>query len=213
MVDRVESGIASAVELIEEDMEKNKPYQAPEQAELLPLAPAGEGVEAQRRVEKSGKVGRPRGAVNRKTQEWADYLLSRYPSPLQGLAEIYSRPVKDLARELGFEVDGKRTAKPEQLLELLKVQISAADKLAPYLHSKMPVAIDTGDQSLFQLTINAGGNNQQNQSLSGVDIFNTNAYESNDDYQDVDYIDENGRSPTDLQSENEGIESKGDCDE
>lgn len=208
MVERVESGIASAVELIGDDMERSTPFEVPEQCELLPLAPAGQGDTAQRRVERSGKVGRPRGAVNKKTRDWAEYLLSRYPSPLQGLAEIYSRPVRDLAIELGyiqFDKDGRvtRKAKPEELHDLLKTQISAADKLAPYMHSKKPIGIDTGDQSLFQLTINTAGEFQQNQSLNAIDIFATNAEATNDYNQDTDNNEEYGVTPTDLESENE----------
>jgi hypothetical protein len=75
----------------------------------------------------------------------ADYILSRYTSPLIALAETYARPVQDLAKELGCDK-----------LEAFKLQLVAAKELAPYLHQKLPIAIDTGEKGLIHLTINAG---------------------------------------------------------
>lgn len=106
-------------------------------AEQLPLLPAAEvaalpeDAAARRQALQARRRGRPPGAVNRSTTAWRDWLLARYPSPLQALAEAYSRPVRDLADELG--------CKP---VEAFQVQVRAAAELAPYLHGKMPVEVN-----------------------------------------------------------------------
>lgn len=116
-----------------------------EQLDLLPLRKAGADGQTEIQDLPSRGAGRPPGAKNRRTQEMADYLLSRYQSPLVALAETYSRNVRDLAKELACDK-----------LEAFKLQIAAAKELAPYLHQKLPIAIDTGEKGLIHLTINAG---------------------------------------------------------
>ena len=68
-------------------------------AEVLDALP-DEGVERTQALRATGK-GRPKGAINRATAEWRDFILSRYRSPLVVLAETYSRPAHDLAAEIG----------------------------------------------------------------------------------------------------------------
>lgn len=96
------------------------------QVELLPLDP----LDRVAAIRAPRGPGRPAGAVNKRTEGWAKFLLSRYQSPLIGLAETYSRPVADLAMELGCTK-----------LEAFKLQMQAKAELAPYLHGKMPVEI------------------------------------------------------------------------
>ena len=98
------------------------------------------------------KAGRPVGAKNRSTEEWRNFLFARYRSPLIGLAEIAAMDVMQLARELRFETE-TRKAKPEELHELLRTQIACREKLSPYMHSKMPMAIEAGEHGLINLTI------------------------------------------------------------
>lgn len=109
---------------------------------LLPLPPVGE-----RRPR-----GRPLGSKNRASEAFRTWLLARYTSPLVGLCEMYSRSVHALAREMGFESDTRR-AKPEELLELLKIQLQCLKEVAPYVHSRQPIAIDAGQNGLVNLTI------------------------------------------------------------
>ena len=107
----------------------------------LPLVPAevldalpDETIARQQALRVTGK-GRPKGAINRATADWRDFILSRYRSPLVVLAETYSRPVHDLAAELGCSK-----------LEAMQLQQRAAVELAPYVHGKMPVDISiSGD--------------------------------------------------------------------
>lgn len=115
-----------------------------EQGELLPLplTPAAEIAEARG----AKRPGRPPGAKNRRTEDWANYILARYASPLLFMAETYSRSVHELAGELGCERD-----------DALKIQLACADKLAPYIHSKMPIAVETDAKSAGVLLILAPG--------------------------------------------------------
>lgn len=94
-------------------------------AAQLPLLPvAGEDGDVPR------EGGRPAGSVARATAEWRAMLLRRYRSPLIGMAETFNRPVADLARELGCTI-----------YEAFQLQMRAMTELAPYLHGKMPTAL------------------------------------------------------------------------
>lgn len=128
----------------------------------LPLLPSDElaGLPAdamgRARALREGKrgPGRPAGARNRKTEDFARFLLSRHASPLQVMAETYSRPVQDLAAELGCSV-----------AEAFKLQLLAARELAPYLHGKMPVAVDLNTNVPVLNLVLPGGQGVQNQSV------------------------------------------------
>jgi len=112
--------------------------------------------------------GRPAGAPNKRTTDWARYLLSKYRSPLEMLAETYSRPVADLAGELGCNK-----------LDAYGLQVKAAAELAPYLHGKMPVEIAVrGDLPTLNLVdprlfvmMAGGGVDGQVMDLSAVEVI------------------------------------------
>lgn len=112
-------------------LELGSPAVAEDQLDMLPLAPSAGAKQAP--VDRRGP-GRPAGARNKRTQEWADYLLARYTSPLVGLAEIANRPVTQLARELSCGH-----------LDAAKLQMAAMTKLAEYVHQKQPTAVELGD--------------------------------------------------------------------
>jgi hypothetical protein len=101
--------------------------------------------------------GRPPGAKNKRTEEWATYILSRYRSPLIALAEIYSRPVHELARDLDCEA-----------LDALKVQRDAAAALAPYIHQRMPQAVHIDERRVGVLVL--GDFRQDVTALGGLPI-------------------------------------------
>jgi len=96
-------------------------------------------------VVRTGRPGRPKGAKNKSTKEWAGLILSQYQSPLIFLAEAYSRPVDQLASELDCDQ-----------LEAFKVQCASAGKLAEYVHQKQPVALSVDQKSAGTLIINTG---------------------------------------------------------
>jgi hypothetical protein len=104
---------------------------APGEAEAEPAAPAGER-----------RGGRPPGARNRRTEEWVDYLLSRYRSPLIVLAETYSRPAEVLAAELGIS-----------RAEAFAMQLTAARELAPYVHARQALAAPAVPTAAVELVL------------------------------------------------------------
>lgn len=105
----------------------------------LPLAPVTEQEDA---PPEPIANGRPAGSVARSTAEWQRYMLTRYRSPLVVLAETYSRPLADLAEELGCTK-----------LEAFDRQLRAAADLAPYLHSKMPVAMQVDSAPMVPVVL------------------------------------------------------------
>lgn len=141
------NGEQAAVKLVLGDAPPAPP-QAPytEQSDLLedllglPKPSAGEKQETEHR----GR-GRAPGSRNKRTIEWTEYLLSRYASPLEVLAQIATMPVKDLVASL-------RCTK----LEALQEKRFAAIALLPYLHAKQPVAIDITKRQVVNLNIIIG---------------------------------------------------------
>jgi hypothetical protein len=115
--------------------------------------------------ERTGRAGRPKGAKNRSTEQWRTFILSKYRSPAIFLAEMYSRTPAQLAAELGLYKfhEGKlvtapvldaqgRVALDERGFELRQpvlatgdaaaMQLAAAQALLPYVHQKLPQAIE-----------------------------------------------------------------------
>ena len=90
-----------------------------------------------------GPQARPR-ARRKKSPRPTPGLMQRRGSKNRAaiLAEIYSRPVADLARELG--------CKP---VEAHKLQQDAAAQLLPYLHSKAPIEVTGKDGRAVSLFI------------------------------------------------------------
>lgn len=102
----------------------------------LPLIDTGADVQgmALAKGARSGP-GRPKGSKNKSSEEWAEYILNQYRSPLIFLAETYNRPVGLLAAELKCD-----------RLEAFKIQLVAAKDLAPYVHQKQPQALELGGE-------------------------------------------------------------------
>lgn len=114
----------------------------PESAQLELLgAPITKEVIEMREEERRGP-GRPKGSANKRTTELAAYLLSRYTSPIEVLAQIATAHVGQLAKSINCTK-----------LEALQEKRLAAIALAPYLHAKMPVAVDLTNHKMIHLTI------------------------------------------------------------
>jgi hypothetical protein len=101
------------------------------------LADEMPGTTAFDRVQAAKGRGRPKGSANRRTRDFAEYLLARYPDPREVMAQTYARPVDELAAELGCTK-----------LEAFQLQQRAAAELAPYLASKMPVAVSVNHRGI-----------------------------------------------------------------
>lgn len=143
-----------------------------EQLPLLPLHNAQDvEFDAEKKTFEVRGAGRPRGALNKNTKEWRDYILSRYQSPLVALAETYSRPVDVLMKELNCS-----------RLDAFKLQIAAAKELAPYIHQKQPIAVEAGEGGLINLVINTGGQGDGRDKQAGES-------DENPDYLEVEFLD------------------------
>lgn len=162
MTGKAASGLATAVDLaggfgaigigdqpVQDDMfEADAP---------LPMPPA--------KGTSGAKGGRPAGARNRTTEEWRRFLLGKYRSPLVFLLEAYSRTPAELAEQLQLYKfhEGKLVTQPiidaagrvmldESGHELRQpvlatgdaaaIQVQAAIAALPYLHQKLPMALD-----------------------------------------------------------------------
>ena len=117
----------------------------------LPLWPAARLDERAKGEDRKPRGrGRPPGALNKSTSDWVDYIRARYRSPLEMLAEVFSRPVAELADELCCKRE-----------DAFKLQVIAAKELAPYLHSKMPQAVLLERRSTVYLSIDMGDGEQR----------------------------------------------------
>jgi hypothetical protein len=96
----------------------------------------------QLRAQKQLGPGRPAGSRNKRTLEWANYLLSKYTSPLEVLAQIATAPIDELSASLGCTK-----------LEALQEKRLAAIALKDHLHSKMPVSVDVTNRKVVHLVI------------------------------------------------------------
>lgn len=147
------SGIKTAVENLQTGAQSVPGMGSAQQLDML-----SEGGEAEKPAEKdvpaSKGVGRPAGSVNKSTKEWQQFLLSQYTSPLVGLANIASMSLHDVAKMLGVKHPEHMAF--DKALDILKVQVGCMNALAPYVHQKMPTAIDAGENGLIQLVINTG---------------------------------------------------------
>lgn len=117
----------------------------------LPIPPAA----------RSGpKGGRPTGSRNRRTEEWVSYLLGRYRSPLVFLLETYSRTPADLAAQMQLykfhEGELVLDANGQPVLatgEAADIQVKAAIAALPYLHQRLPQAIEVKGETRGLLLI------------------------------------------------------------
>jgi hypothetical protein len=99
------------------------------QAEQLPLLPAAETPSdaSKNGAETHGLArgaGRPKGAKNRSTEEWKQFILAQHKSPLLVLAEIASGSIEDLAKRLGHDPANKLSF--DKAVDLLKIQLGCA---------------------------------------------------------------------------------------
>jgi hypothetical protein len=124
-----------------------------EQPELFDDAVADQSMPTRARSGPQG--GRPKGARNRSTEQWRQYLASRYTSPLVGLAEMWSRTPAELAKDLGLYKfhDGKLVCDAEGRPYLdtgaaAAMQLKAREAALPYWHQRQPQALEVKGDGL-----------------------------------------------------------------
>lgn len=106
--------------------------------------------------------GRPKGSINKRTEDLRRFLLARFRHPVVAMAEIYSIPTDELAKHLG--------CKP---MDALGLQLKAAAEVAPYVDSKMPAKVQITDSDrlpAFNLVFANGGVSLE-QGGKRVDVF------------------------------------------
>lgn len=113
-------------------------YQLP----LLELAEPEEWLEVEEDELEGGerRPGRPKGARNKRTEDFIGYLRARYRSPLEGLAVTWSRPALQLAAELDCT-----------LKEAAELQTEAMRAALPYWEQRLPIKLDIDAAVLPQL--------------------------------------------------------------
>lgn len=125
----LDAGAPDPMQVDEEQLELDDLLGLPETSAVISLR------------EKRGR-GRPPNARNRRTVEMVDFLLKRYASPLEVLAQIATARVDELSVTLGCKK-----------LEALQEKRLAAIALIPYVHQKQPTAIDISNKSVVHLNI------------------------------------------------------------
>ena len=130
----------------------------PEQLELLDAGP-----ELSMGLEPRGLDTPRRRGKGRRQVEIVDYILSRYRSPLIAAVEMYHRTPEELAREWKLYKfhEGKLVLGEDGLPALdtgaaAKLIAGARDAALPYLHQKLPQAIEVTEKPRGTLTINLG---------------------------------------------------------
>jgi len=97
--------------------------------ELLGLRkplPAPSAADAQLPVRRGGP-GRPPGVRNRRTEEWINYLLGKYTSPVEVMLRISNMGVEDLRAALNCSA-----------LEAMEIILKASNYSAPFVHARSP---------------------------------------------------------------------------
>jgi hypothetical protein len=112
-------------------------------AEQLTLIPENGASDARAPGAEKQGAGRPAGSLNRNTKEMVRYLSTFGAGPLAGLARI----VNQVDQDTGLP-DFKGIAKHAGVSHKVAVQMwmKAADVLAPYMHQKLPTAININQQ-------------------------------------------------------------------
>lgn len=105
-------------------------------------------VEAAELEARGGRIGRPKGARNRKSVDFEKWFhAAGFKDPAVLLAEIISADALALGRAASIKV-----------AEALELQRKCATDLMPYLHGKKPIEIDLVDERLPSLFIISGDN-------------------------------------------------------
>ncbi len=89
--------------------------------------------------------GRPKGSKNKASEQLRNYLLAKYRDPLDGLGEIVSTPIPELARLL------KCTR-----LDAAAFWLRALAEFGPYVHQRQPQALNLDPGAAIPLFVNLG---------------------------------------------------------
>jgi len=144
-----ERGLKTAVETVLDRLDAPPGAEQAEQIDLedllgMPPRPAPTSPAPGADPAGARRPGRPPGSRNRRTEAWCDYILARYASPLEVLAQIAVARVDDLTSQLACTK-----------LEAMQEKRHAAIALAPFLHQRQPLAVNLTERKVVYLTIEA----------------------------------------------------------
>jgi hypothetical protein len=133
------------------------------------LGRAAEKVNAQRR-----ERGRPNGSHNRRNDEMFDYLEARgFKMPEIRMMEIISADPLQLAYALQGHTYGPIAVGPEMLLEIIRMQLKAAEAMLPYKFAKkQELKIEHNRRELHVMVAGTLGNMGQNGLAKAFDLTN-----------------------------------------
>lgn len=141
------SGLKAALDLALADPAASSAPIEPggEQLPLLPAEALAVEIERENQAAILRGPGRPKGSKNRKTEDWIDYINTNYGNPMVVLAKAMIEPLDQVRRALGGT-----------LAEADKRRRECAEALLPFMHQKLPQAVEL-DKGIAQLVINMNG--------------------------------------------------------
>lgn len=152
---REAQGLVAGAKDQEEQLSLLDPLSPEEMAEALEEAGPGAGplAVAQLARERRGR-GRPKGAPNRRNEDFRNYLLQFGRHPALTMMEIQSTQ-PEVLMELSRRFDSEKRRMTYG--EAMQLRVRCAEALLPYVESKKPVAIEldaTGDFILAMPGVN-----------------------------------------------------------
>ena len=186
--DAVEAQLGQAKALVEAER-----AQEAEQLDLLGPVTPEEMVEARERLGKNaghmsvlreareGQRGRPKGSRNRRTDDFARYLLQHGQHPAITMMQIQSTAPEVLIEASkqpkvhSFQKNGKPNLVVERMsyAEAQALRVRCAEGLMPYLESKKPVAVDMTFSGISDLVIEGlTHSSQEVQDIVEADFIN-----------------------------------------
>ena len=137
VLDEAQALVAAAA-AEEEQLDLLEPLTAGELEDVRNDLGAGAGLIAVMREARARK-GRPKGARNKRTDDFARYISQFGQDPAITLMQIQSTPTEELvARSRLLDLPKRQMS----YSDAESLRIRCAEALLPYIHSKKPVAVD-----------------------------------------------------------------------
>lgn len=138
-------------EVDERQLELLDPVSPEEMAEAREvLGPEAGRLAVLRHAREERKRGRPRGSKNKRTEDFARYLLQFGQDPAITMMQIQSTPPEVLIQASeqpkvhSFQKDGTPNVVTERMTyaEAQALRVRCAEGIMPFIHSKKPIAVD-----------------------------------------------------------------------
>lgn len=123
----------------EEQLSLLDPLTADEIHDAIEAVGASAGMVTVMREARKRRAGRPKGARNRRTDDFAKYIAQFGQDPAITLMQIQSTPPEELVARSQMIDPPKRQLSMQDANNL---RARCAEALMPYIHSKKPVAVD-----------------------------------------------------------------------